>query len=201
MKEILPGVFHWTTVHEQHQIVISSYLLADLGVLLDPRVPADGVEWLRQHGPPRDILLTNRLHYRHSGKLAELFGCTVWCNEAGLEQFDSGQQVKPFRFGDRLPGGIEALEVGALCPDETALLIPLSGGIVAFADGVIRDGDGPLGFVPDEMMGEDPEAVKRGLKAAFRTILHRQFDHLLFAHGEPWVGGGKAALREFVDAA
>jgi hypothetical protein len=90
--------------------------------------------------------------------------------------------------------------VDALCPDETAFTIPGPEPALAIADGVVRDGDGPLMFVPDVLMGDDPEAVKRELKAAYRRILDSgtPFDHLLFAHGEPWIGGGRAALRDFI---
>jgi hypothetical protein len=41
-------------------------------------------------------------------------------------------------------------------------------------------------------------AVRAGLKDAFRGLQTRDFDHLIFAHGEPLIGGGKAALRDFV---
>ena len=41
--------------------------------------------------------------------------------------------------------------------------------------------------------------VKAALKDAFRGLLELDFDHLLFAHGEPLVGGGKAALQDFLD--
>jgi hypothetical protein len=56
-----------------------------------------------------------------------------------------------------------------------------------------------LSFVPDELMGEDPEAVKRGLLAAFARLLELDFDALLLAHGDPVPRGGKAALRRFVE--
>jgi hypothetical protein len=36
------------------------------------------------------------------------------------------------------------------------------------------------------------------LRDSLRRLLELDFDHLLFAHGEPLVGEGKAALREFV---
>jgi hypothetical protein len=38
------------------------------------------------------------------------------------------------------------------------------------ADGVVRDADGPLAFVPDPLLGDDPEAVKRGLEEAYRRL-------------------------------
>ena len=68
----------------------------------------------------------------------------------------------------------------------------------ALADGIVRHEDGPLGFVPDEYMGGDLEAVKGALRDVYRRLLERDFDHLLLAHGFPWIGGGKQALREFV---
>ncbi|MEE9125655.1 MAG: hypothetical protein V3U11_00800, partial [Planctomycetota bacterium] len=136
-------------------------------------------------------------HYRDSGKFAERFGCTVWCVESGLCEFTHGEKVEPFRFGDDLPGGIHAIEIGAICPDETALLFP-GKKMVALADGVVREADGPLSFVPDQFMDE-PENTKVALKQSYRHLLDRDFDHLLLAHGDPWIEGGKAALRAFVD--
>jgi glyoxylase-like metal-dependent hydrolase (beta-lactamase superfamily II) len=91
--------------------------------------------------------------------------------------------------------GIEALEVGAICPDETALLIRDPGALV-IADGIVRYG-GEMRFVPDWLLGDDPEGVKRGLGEAYSRLLDRAFDSLLFAHGDPVLRRGKEALREF----
>ncbi len=196
MREILPEVFHWTARHPKIGIPVSSYWLRSEGVLLDPMIPQEGLE--RFVPPPTDILLTNRHHYRESGKFVERFGCRVWCVEQGLHEFRSGEPVQGFRFGARLVGGIEAFEIDVLCPDETAFVVPRAGGIVAVADGVIREDDGPLTFVPDAYMGENPRQVKRGLRAAYlRLVESREFSHLLLAHGQPWIGGAHEALRAF----
>lgn len=197
MKELLPGVLHWTRTHPKIEIEVSSYYLVEERVLIDPLIPQEGVDAFPTR--PEHVLLTNRHHYRDGGKLREAFGCAVRCVEQGLHEFTRGEGVEPFRFGDTLPGGIEALEVGAICPDETALLIPRGEGLLAVADGVVRMGDGPLGFVPDEHLGDDVDGVKAALKQAYRRLLARKFDHLLPAHGSPWIGGGKRALREFVE--
>ena len=85
-----------------------------------------------------------------------------------------------------------------LCPDETALRIPVASGALAIADGIVRMEDGPLMFVPDQLLGDEPDEIRRGLKAAYARLLDLSFDHLLFAHGLPWIGGGKQALRKFV---
>ncbi|MHC4513809.1 MAG: MBL fold metallo-hydrolase [Planctomycetota bacterium] len=200
MEEILPDVFHWVATHPKIKIPVSSYYLAAERVLIDPMVPAEGLSWFQQPAvdAPAHALLTNRHHFRDCGAFVERYGCEIWCVEQGVHEFTSGEQVTPFRFGDELPGHLQAVEVGALCPDETALHIPRGEGMLAVADGVVRDGDGPLSFVPDEYMGPDPEAVKAGLRESYERLLERDFDHLLLAHGNPWVGGGKAALQAFL---
>ena len=199
MNEILPAVFHWTAVHPRIKIEVSSYYLASAGVLFDPLLPAEGLDWFYPRVEPRHIILSNRHHYRHSAEFEQAFGCTVWCNGAGLHEFTHGERVRGFEPGDSLPGGIEAHEVGVICPDETALLISGDASALVVADGVVRDGDGPLSFVPDPLLGDDPEAIKRGLKQAYARLLDLPFEHLLLAHGQPWMGGAKAALREFIE--
>jgi hypothetical protein len=203
LREILPGVFHWEAVHPSIRIPVGCHYLESARMLLDPLVPEEGLAWFERRGPPQHILLTNRLHSRESARFVEVFGCEVWCNEAGLAHFgEAGEirslRVRGFRPGEALPGGIESLEVGVLCPDETAFRIPGAESALAIADGVVRDGDGPLVFVPDPLLGDDPEAVKRGLRAAYRRLLALDWDHLLLAHGHPWIGGAQRALSDFV---
>jgi hypothetical protein len=117
-----------------------------------------------------------------------------------MQEFSPEQRVRPFRFGDRLPGDVIAHEIDAICPDETALEIP-SARAVAVADGLVRftAPDAPLGFVPDFLIGDEPEAVKAGLRAAYQRLLGLDFDHLLLAHGLPAVGDGKEQLRAFLE--
>lgn len=201
MQEIQPGVWHWSTVHEKWGITIHSHFLPDLdgGVLIDPRVPAEGLEWFGTHGKPAHAILTNRHHYRDSDRFREAFGTTVHCHSAGMHEFTRGEEVESFDHGDTLAGGIEALEVGSLCPEETALLVPVAGGVLALGDAVVRE-NGELGFVGDHHMGEDPAGVKRGLQRALARILKREFRHVTFAHGEPIVEDGRERLRAFVEA-
>jgi hypothetical protein len=205
IQEVLPGVQHWTSVHPAIQIAVSSYLLDGARTLLDPLLPEEGLEWFEQRAAPERVLLTNRLHTRHTQQFVDAFGCEVWINREGLNHFGPAGEIRDFvprgfEAGATLPGEIQSYAVGALCPDETAFLVPGPEPALAIADGVVRDGDGPLTFVPDFLMGDDPEAVKRGLKAAYRCILDLDvdFDHLLLAHGQPWIGGAREALHELV---
>jgi hypothetical protein len=197
MREILPGIQHWTRMHPRIRQDVSSYYVAPVQMLIDPLVPDEGLQWFEAR-PPQQIVLTNRHHYRQSDHFAAEFGCAVRCCEPGLHEFEGGPDVEGFAFGEELAPGVTPIEVGAICPDETALHIAIGDGVLAFADGLIRMG-GRLGLVPDYLMGDDPGAVKDGLHAAFRALLELPFDSLLFAHGDPLVGGGKPALRDFVD--
>jgi hypothetical protein len=205
MQEVIPGVFHWTAPHPRIQVEVSSYWLDESGVLFDPLVPvAEGLQWFAQRAvAPAAILLSNRHHYRDSGRFAERFGCSVHCNRAGLHEFSHGEVVQGFDVGDELPGGVVAWELGVICPDETALHVPGKRALV-IADGVVRGGPhgqpGPLGFVPDSLM-DDPPATKRGLLAACaRLLAELDFDHLLLAHGGPVIGDGRELLRDLVDS-
>ncbi len=203
-KQIVRGLFHWTVMHPEIHVRVSSYYLAQERILIDPLLPSPGgLEWLERHGAPEHILLTNRLHSRHSAKLVAAFGCTVWCHRSGLYELGPELKARPFDAGDALPGGVRACEIGVLCPDESALLLPRLRA-VAVADGVIRDGNGPLSFVPDELLADVPsqaQRVKRGLKAAYRRLAEEEFEHLLMAHGNPWLHDGRAALRAWAKGA
>ena len=199
IAEIAPGVLHWSALHPGIRQTVHSYYVEDARVVLDPMVPEGVLETLGDRGPPERILLTNRHHYRQSDRLVDEFECPVLCPEPGLHEFEGGPEVRGFDFGDQVAPGIEALEVGAICPDESALLIHDAGALV-IADGIMRYG-GEMRFVPDSLLGEDPEGVKAGLRAAYSRLLERDFDNLLFAHGDPLIGGGREALRRFAQAA
>jgi hypothetical protein len=205
VQEILPGVFHWTATHPRIGIRVSSYWLEQGGVLLDPLVPPDvGIEWFAEREPtPTAVILTNRHHYRQSDVFAERFAARVLCVSAGMHEFAHGRSVAPFDFGDQLPGDLKAVEIDAICPDDTALY-SATGRWVAFADGLVRGGPhgqpNKLGFVPDGLM-DDPPKTKRALLASFRRVIDElEFEHVLLAHGEPLVGDGRDALSELVQA-
>lgn len=196
MEEIAPGIWHWAARHPRIGMRVHSYYLPAERVLIDPIAPVEGLDWFAEHGPPADVLLTNRHHYRASDLFAERFGVTVHCVREGMHEFSYGQTVAPFDFGEELPGGVIAHEVGAICPDEAALFVPARSAL-AVADGVVRwDDGGPLGFVPDYLMDE-PERTKTELRDAYRSLAELDFEHLLLAHGDPLAGNGRDALAAF----
>lgn len=198
MEEILPGVYHWTAKHAGIGMRVHSYLVAGSGAVIDPMVPDEGLEAIEALGPPPSrILLTNRHHYRQADRWVEAFGCTVHCHEAGLHEFGDGREVEGFAFGDEVAPGIVAHELGSITPEESALHISAGPGALAFADGVVRLGP-ELGFVPDQLLGDEPQEVKDGIRAGVRHLLQKlEFDGVLLAHGDPLPRGGREALARF----
>jgi glyoxylase-like metal-dependent hydrolase (beta-lactamase superfamily II) len=203
VREVLPGVFHWTAIHPRIQIEVSSYWLEDGGVLVDPLIAPDAeLDWFAERStPPAAIVLSNRHHYRDSARFVERFATAVYCARAGLHEFTHGESVTGFDPGDGLPGGIVAHKVGGICPDDMALYLPAKRAI-AFADGIVRGGPqgqtGPVGFVPDMLMDDPPQTKQQLLEAFERLLVELDFEHLLLAHGGPVTGDGRAQLQEFV---
>jgi glyoxylase-like metal-dependent hydrolase (beta-lactamase superfamily II) len=196
MEEIVPGVFHWKAVHPRIKMEVDCHFVAGSGTAIDPLLPAEGAEWFDGRGLQR-VVLSNRHHLRHAPELAERFGCPILCHEAGLHEFDEGPQVAGFAFGDRLAADVVALEMDAICPEDTVLRIEAGGGALLFADSLIHYGE--VGFVPDNLIGDDPEGVKRRVRERCAALLEEEFEHLLFAHGEPLLDGAPAALRRVAE--
>jgi hypothetical protein len=195
MDEVFDGVFHWKAEHPKIGFPVDCHFVAGSGTAIDPLLPDEGIEWFEGRGVER-IVLSNRHHLRDGAAIAERFGCPILCHEAGLHEFaDGGPEVTGFAFGERLAPDVVALEMDRICPEDTVLKIEAGGGALLFADGVVHYGE--LGFVPDEHLGDDPDTMKRQIRARCAALLDEDFEHLLFAHGDPLLGDGKAALREF----
>jgi glyoxylase-like metal-dependent hydrolase (beta-lactamase superfamily II) len=200
MREVAPGVWHWTGPHPKLNFEVSSHFVAESGTLLDPIVPpGEGLEWFTGAREPQTIVLTNRHHDRDSGRFAEAFSLpAVLVPDTGLHEFeDKPLDVQGYGVGEEVVPGIVVHEVDAICPDDMALEIR-SVGALALADSLLHHGD-ELRFVPDHYM-DDPERTKQGLVQSLARLVDVNFDTLLFAHGEPLVGGAKKALRSFVEA-
>jgi glyoxylase-like metal-dependent hydrolase (beta-lactamase superfamily II) len=194
MEEIVEGVFHWTAVHPNTGSEAGCHLVSASRTAIDPLLPDEGIEWFEGRGVER-IVLSARHHLRHAREIAERFDCPILCHESGLYEFENGLSVEGFVFGDRLADDVVALEMDAISPDDTVLRIEANGTALLFADGVVNRNS--LGFVSDGLIGDDPEAVKAKIRQRCAALLDEDFEHLLFAHGDPWIGDGHPALQAF----
>ena len=193
MRELAPGIWHWTAPHPNIGVDVSSYWIPGLKLLLDPLAVPDEVDDVEC------ILLSCRHHVRDSLEAAERFDATIQAPRTGMHDYPEDTPIQPYDFGiGILAGEVTAHEVGGLSPDETALHIP-SVHALAIADGAIRYGD-ELHFVPDQYM-DDPEQDKADLKRGFGELADQlDFDVLLLAHGTPYPTGGRDALRAFAES-
>src|SRR5437764_5801827 len=66
IREVLPGVHHWSAIHPKTRLPVDSYYIESARVVLDPMVPREGLEWFDGRGTPSQVVLTNRHHLRHS---------------------------------------------------------------------------------------------------------------------------------------
>ena len=195
MEEIAPGLWHWTAVQETIGVRVSSYYVGPARIVIDPKIPeGDGLRSLP--GPIDQVVLTSGHHGRDAQAYVDRFDVPIRASRQADEHLGGELAIETFEDGEEIAPGVRAIHIGVLCEDEGALQIAHGAGALAIADGVHRS-EGELAFFSDGLLGDDPEAVKVGLKAAYRSLLELGFAHLLFAHGEPLIGGGKQALAEF----
>ncbi len=194
MDEIMPGILHWQTRHPNIGTDVSSYLLTDSATALDPILPeGEGPDWLG-HDVDR-VVLTVRHHLRSASD----FGVPILVHRSGLDEVQGeAVAVEGYEAGDVVASGVRVLPFGGICADDAALHIALGPGVLAFGDGIINYGE--IGHPPDQLLGDDPEAVKADIVEGLVSLLDEDFDVLLFAHGEPVPSGGKGMLREFVES-
>jgi hypothetical protein len=195
VKELTPGIRHWSAPHPNLGREVSSYWLPDLGVLLDPLAVPDEVEAIDE------IILSNRHHKRSAFEARERFGAVLRVPRTGLHDFSPDDPVEPYDYGEPLAGGaITAHLVTELWPDDGVLHVP-SLEAIEIADTVLHYGS-ELELVPDNLMGDDPEADREGILSGLgRLSAELDFKHLLFAHGTPIVGDGHERLRAFLESA
>jgi hypothetical protein len=196
MDEIIPGLYHWTVEHPNLGQRVSSHYLASGRVALDPMVPEEGLDAFEQL-PVEHVVLSCRHHDRDHDDFVRTFDAAFHVQEAGVHEYE-GEDVQPYAIGDEVVSGVRALANGPIAPDDTVLLLDVDGGALLFADSLLNQG-GELAFMPDGLLGDDPDQVRADITARLRELLDQSFDHLLFAHGDPVVGGGHEKLSRFVE--
>jgi hypothetical protein len=71
MREIIPGVWHWSTHHEPINAPVSSYSVQEAVIVIDPKVPDDGLEALPAR--PQQVVLTSGHHNRDAQRFADAY--------------------------------------------------------------------------------------------------------------------------------
>ncbi len=158
MRELLPGLFHWTAEHPNIGQEISSHYLRDGAAVIDPLTPSEGTAAVRDLGAVRHVVLSCRHHDRDHAAFVQEFGAAFHVSEAGVNEYP-GEQTEAYAIGDEIVSGITAAANGPIAPDDTLLRLDVEAGALLFADSLLRT-DGELSFMPDSLLGDDPDQVR-----------------------------------------
>jgi hypothetical protein len=190
VNEIVPGLYRWTAPHPAwkpdpepespadwpEDVGGVLYLAPGAAVFIDPLVPDALWPALdeRVTGRPVVVLTTLRFHGRSRDAVLERYGGALIRHDAPM------------------PAGVEAMPVRGF--DETMYWLPEPRALVP-GDRLVGDGAGGARMCPEswvEYLAGD--AGVGGLRAALRPLLDLPLEHLLLSHGEPVLGGARAAL-------
>jgi hypothetical protein len=196
MEQVLPGIYHWTGPAGTLDVPAHSYYVEPAAALIDPIVPPEGLDAFDALDRPQQVILTSRRHVRDSARFVRAFGALV---RAARPAAQAMRGVEPFRWGEEVAPGITTIEIGRVSKDETALQISHAAGAMALGDALVHPPESPIAYASDDMLGKHPDRARMALKDAFGALLARDFDALLFTHGEPIPHHGKTALRRFFE--
>jgi hypothetical protein len=147
------------------------------------------------------VLVTVFWHTRSAAAMIERYGARVWAPGRGKAAIArrSGSVSDPFRKGEPLPGGVQALataraaEVVYWLPEHRALVpgdVLLGEG--AKGGGTRRAGPSGLRLCPESWLPEGK--TRAGLAESLRPLLDLPVERVLVSHGEPVLEDAKAAL-------
>lgn len=190
MKEIAPGLHYWTAAHPNwspdpepdspadwpEEVGCVLYRSPDAAVFIDPLVPDELWESLdeRVAGRPVIVLTTMRFHARSRDAVAERYG---------------GAKVP---HDGPMPAGVEALPIKGF--DETMYWLPGPRALVP-GDRLIGAAGGGVRTCPPSWLDYLRSGVgAEDLRVALAPLLELPVELVLLSHGEPVVGGGRAAL-------
>jgi glyoxylase-like metal-dependent hydrolase (beta-lactamase superfamily II) len=212
MKELAPGLWHWTRRHpEWHPKgfgdVVSSYaLLDDAGlVIVDPLLDGDDDPALaeletRAAGTVR-ILITMPYHARSAEplwkRLRAKHDVGVFVHRNAASRFGDSSGFTALEGGETIAGGIRAHSFGSPRRAELPYELP-SHRALAFGDVVVETGKGEL-RVWAQGSAKQPWWNERFIPT-LRPLAELDTERVLVTHGTPVLKRGGAALAKALDA-
>jgi glyoxylase-like metal-dependent hydrolase (beta-lactamase superfamily II) len=209
VREVAQGLWLWTAYYTAwNETVGSVFCETDDGVaLIDPLVPADDADaerfWraldrdVARAGGAVHVLLTVFWHVRSTVEVAGRYRARTWVPATARAPVTRrGVTVTdPFRPGDELPGGIEALATAR--SNEVVFWIPHHRALVP-GDVLLGGDGGGVRMCPRSWLPESTSLVD--LADSLRPLLELPIQRVLVSHGEPVMRGGKRALAAALDA-
>ncbi len=200
MREIVPGIFQWSSYSKEKGIDFNGLIVEAQGervrrerVIVDPPpASAEDLREIERRRPYAAIVITNRDHTRESAILRERLGTKVLLPKEDAPLADLTADGT-YDGGERLPAGLIVIRIPyAKSPGECALLFQ-AGGVLIVGDAVIGKPPGSLSLLPPDKFPQ-PDRVKEGLK----VLLQYPFDVLLVGDGASVLTGGRETLSAFL---
>jgi hypothetical protein len=214
MEKLTEGLWRWTARHpDWHpgefgaEVACFAAEAGDTLLLIDPLLPPDPepvVEALdRAAGDRVAILITIPYHVRSSEQLWKRYRkdaeTTIHGHRACAKRLKDTAGFHEIDPGAELPGGVTAHTIGKPRRYEMPLHVP-SHDALAFGDAV-AEWDGRLRvWSADKVDAKVERFYRERFNPTLERLLELDFDAVLPTHGDPVMKGGRAALREALDA-
>ncbi len=196
MKQILPGMWQWSSFSEEKQLDFNGLFLmvGEHKILIDPPpMTAEAGTFIRRNGPVDYIIVTNRDHVREAATYQAEYRCQLQVPDADAAQMDVNP-TKTFKDGELLPGGIWVIHLrDQKSPGESALFIQQGRGVLIVGDALIGKPAGAVSMLAAEKYADVTKA-KEGL----RRLLKYQFESLLVGDGTSILAGGKQPVEQLL---
>jgi glyoxylase-like metal-dependent hydrolase (beta-lactamase superfamily II) len=181
LREIAPGLWAWSSLHEEWKVDFSCCAWNGPGglVLVDPvKLDDANLAKLERIGKPAAILLTNQNHERDADWFRQRYGINIHVHRDAAP----GIEITPDEFfcdGANAPGGLKVIHLPGASPSESAFHTELNGGILILGDVAVNLDEG-LKFLSEEHC-EDSKLNRQSA----RKLLAYEFETMTFAHGDP----------------
>lgn len=187
--EILPGLFYWSKYNAAIQTDMGACFVRGEkeNVLVDPFRP-EFPHILDRWGKPKAVLLTTANHERDSALYCDRYAIECWAHEEAAAHLKRSPD-RTFQDGNRLPGGLKAIQLSGASPGETAFFSEQNSGILIIGD-ALYIAKGHLTFLPDQYCADAKQA-----RSSVKRLVRREFDALILTHGPPILSRSKAKLQ------
>jgi glyoxylase-like metal-dependent hydrolase (beta-lactamase superfamily II) len=199
MREILPGVFHWTVDWPGVFPLESYWLKTDTGsILIDP-IEGPDLGAIEESGDVLAVILTTGGHERSAGLFARRTGATMYIPAVDERLIENPGEYATYEDGETLPGRMLAIATPGqrMADGEHALLSPLHGGTLIVGDCL---GTAAKWTPWEELpLGGHPRNHPHPAESLSHLLDH-EFENLLPGHGQPILGGARAALQKLIES-
>jgi len=187
------GHYTWSQCDAESKVELFStaFLYGDQVVLIDPCETSPQVESeLTKLGRLSIIFLTSGNHERTSSLLRKKWGIPVAASANAVPEISQKPDI--ILEEDQTIHDLTPIDLSGGAAGETAFFHPRSKTII-LGDAVIHLPKYPLMILPEKYCTNPA-----GLKNSLQKLLQLDFEHLMFAHGNPILSTGKKQLAQLL---